>query len=120
MFSRVRRNLVLFAVVEGLDLLDVGFRVGLDHRCDRLVGERLEEAEHGQARRHPLEIPGEVPQVGLVEVVDVEHEDPGVVDVGAVVLGVQIALDPHPARALVGVAVLGLGDVGVEQAGAAR
>ena len=44
---------------------------------------------------------------------------PGRVHVGAVVLRVQVALDPDAAGALVGPAVLEVGDVGVEQARAA-
>src|ERR671924_32531 len=57
-------------------------------------------------------------QVRLIEVVDVEDEDAGGVDVGAVVLGVQVAVDPDAAGALVRVAVLGFRHVRVEQAGA--
>ena len=119
-FSSVRRNSSsLSPVCERAHLLEVGARVGADHLADRLVGERLGEAQQRQAGGHPLEVPGEVPEVGLVEVVDVEDEDPGGVHVGAVVLRVQVALDPDAARALVGPAVLEVGDVGVEQAGAA-
>jgi hypothetical protein len=102
-----------------LHLVEVRLAVGLDHLGDRFVGERLDETQQRQTRRHSLEVPGEVAQVGLVEIVDVEHQDAGVVDVGAEVLGVQVALDPDPAGALVGVGVLGVGHVGVEQAGAA-
>ncbi len=58
-------------------------------------------------------------EVSLVEVVDVEDEHPVAVHVGAEILGVQVALDPDAARALVGPAVLFLLHVGVEQAGAA-
>ncbi len=111
--------LVVLAVVEGLDLLGVGARVGLDQLADGVVGQGLDEAQQRQAGGHPLEVPGEVAEVRLVEVVDVEHDDAGVVQVGAVVLGVEVALDPDPAGALVGVAVLHLRHVGVEQAGAA-
>jgi len=119
-FSSVRRkSSSLFARGERAHLLEIGARVRADHLADRAVGERLGEAEQREARRHPLEVPREVPEVGLVEVVDVEHEDPHGVHVGAVVLRVQVALDPHPARALVGPAVLEGGDVGVEDAGAA-
>ena len=71
--------------------------VGLDHPLDRLVRQRLGEAQQRQAGRHPPQVPGEVAEVGLVEVVDVEHEDPGRVHVGAEVLGVQVALDPDAA-----------------------
>jgi hypothetical protein len=110
--------LILLAVVEGLHLVGVRLAVRLDHLADRLVRECLDEAEQRQARGHALEVPGEVAQVGLVEVVHVEDEHPGIVDVGAVVLGVQVAVDPDSARALVGIAVFGAGDVGVEEAGA--
>ena len=117
--ERQAELVVLVALVERAHLLEVGARVRPDHLPDRLVRERLGEAEQREARGHPLEVPGEVPEVGLVEVVDVEDEDPGGVHVGAVVLRVQVALDPDAARALVGPAVLEAGDVGVEQARAA-
>ena len=65
-------------------------------------------------------------EVGLVEVVDVEHEPAVGGQVGAEVLGVQVALDPDPARALdADPALVGTGEqaaageVGVEQAGGA-
>ena len=116
--GRVEREAELLVAVAGRErahLVDVGAAVGDDHLLDRLVGERVAEAEQGQARGHPLQVPRVVAEVGLVEVVDVEHEDPGGVHVGAVVLGVQVALDPDAARALVDPRVLEPGDVVVEQ-----
>jgi hypothetical protein len=59
-----------------------------------------------------------VPQVGLVEVVDVEDDPSGAVHVRAEVLGVQVTLDPHPRGPLVAPRVLHGRHVGVEQAGA--
>jgi hypothetical protein len=60
-----------------------------------------------------------VPDVGLVEVVDVEDEDAGGVHVGPVVLGVEVALDPDAGRALVDPRVVEAGHVVVEEAGRA-
>ena len=100
-------------------LIHVRPRITRDHPLDRLVRQRLGEAQQSQAGRHPPQVPGEVPEVGLVEVVDVEHEDPGRVHVGAEVLGVQIALDPDAARPRIGPRVLQPRDVGVEQRRAA-
>jgi hypothetical protein len=68
---------------------------------------------------HPLQVPGVVAEVGLVEVVDVEHEHAGRVHVRAVVLGVQVALDPHARRRLVHPRVVEPLDVRVEQRRAA-
>jgi hypothetical protein len=99
--------------------LGVGGRVGLDQPPDRLVGERLAEAEQRERPGHALEVPGVVPEVGLVEVVDVEDEHALGVHVGAVVLGVQVALDPHTGRVVVHPGVLEALDVGVEQRSAA-
>ena len=58
-------------------------------------------------------------EVGLVEVVDVEDEQTFGVHVGAEVLGVQVAVDPHPRRPVVGPPVVQVGHVGEEQAGRA-
>jgi hypothetical protein len=111
--------LVALAGGQRAHALQVAGRVARHHRADRRVGQRLAEAEERKAGRHALQVPREVPEVGLVEVVDVEDEDPGVVHVRAVVLGVEVALDPHPAGALVGPRVVELRHVGVEQARAA-
>ena len=75
----LEREPVLAVAVAGRErphLLEVRAAVGLDHALDRLVGERLGEAQQRQAGRHPPQVPREVAEVGLVEVVDVEHEDP--------------------------------------------
>jgi len=99
-------------------LLDVGADVRLDEAGYVGVGDGLHPREQGHACDHALDVPGEVPEVGLVEVVDVEHEDPVAVHVGAEVLGVQVALDPDSPGPLVRPAVFLLLHVGVEQAGA--
>ena len=118
----LEREPVLAVAVAGRErphLLEVRAAVGLDHALDRLVRQRLGEAQQGQRGGHPPHVPREVAEVGLVEVVDVEHEDPGRVHVGAEVLGVQVALDPHARGALVRPRVLEPHDVGVEQRRAA-
>ena len=101
------------------DLVEVGAGVGAQERGDVVVGERLAPAEQCHARREPLDVPGEVAEVGLVEVVDVEDQHAVAVHVGAEVLRVQVALDPDAAGALVGPGVVAVGHVGVEEAGAA-
>ena len=68
------------------------------------------------ATREALQVPGEVPEVGLVEVVDVEDEAAVGVEVGPEVLDVQVAVDPDPAAVLVGERVVRTGDVGEEDA----
>ena len=80
-----------------LDLVEVGAQVGRAQAADVVVGQRLGPAHQRDARDQALQVPGEVPEVGLVEVVDVEDEVAGAVHVGAEVLRVQVALDPHPA-----------------------
>ena len=60
-----------------------------------------------------------MPDERLVEVVDVEDQLSRAVHVGSEVLRMQVALDPDAAGPLVGPSVLPLGDVGVEDAGAA-
>ena len=72
-----------------------------DQRRTVLLGQRLLPAQQRQARREPLQVPGEVPDVGLVEVVDVEDQPAVGVHVGAEVLGVQVTVDPDAAGALV-------------------
>src|SRR5690606_39913664 len=104
---------------EPADLVDVGAHVGLDQPADVVIGDRLLPGQQRQARDEPLDVPGEVPDVRLVVVVDVEDEHAVVVHVGAEVLRVQVALDPHAGRALVGPRVGVVGAGGVEQAGTA-
>ena len=94
-------------------------RVGLDQPRDAVVRQRLAEPEQRQRRRHPLQIPRVVAEVGLVEVVDVEHQHARRVHVRAVVLGVQVALDPHARGRVVDPRVLEPVDVRVEQRRAA-
>lgn len=77
----------------------------------------LDQQRH--AGRETLQVPGEMTQVRLVEVVHIEDQHAQVVEVGAEVLRVQITLDPHPASALVSPRIRQLADIGVEQAGAA-
>ena len=110
---------VLVAGRERAHLVEVRLGVRPDHPLDRVVRQRLGEPEQRQRRRHPPQVPGEVAEERLVEVVDVEHEDPGGVHVRAEVLGVQVALDPHATGALVGPRVLELHHVRVEERRAA-
>ena len=77
-----------------LDLRGVGPHVARDEVVDRAVGQRLLPAQQGQAGDEAGQVPRPVPEVGLVEVVDVEDEPTVGVEVGAEVLGVQVALDP--------------------------
>jgi hypothetical protein len=114
-----RPGVVVVAVHELVHLVEVGAQAGLDPSGDLLVGQRLGPAHHGDAGDQPLQVPGEVPQVGLVEVVHVEDQVALAVHVRAEVLDVQVALDPDPAGALVRPRVLALRGVGVEQRGAA-
>ncbi len=55
-------------------LLDVGPHVGGDQVVDRLVGKCLLPAHQGEAGDEPTQVPGPRPEVGLVEVVDVEDQ----------------------------------------------
>lgn len=84
-----------------VDALAVGGGVGPHQVGDLLVAERLGVADQRDRGGEPLEIPGERADIGLVEVVDVEDQPTRGVHVGAEVLGVQIAVDPHPAGPLV-------------------
>ena len=83
---------------------------------DVVVRQRLLETEHTDAGGQPQQVPREVAQVRLVEVVDVEQQDARGVDVRAEVGGVEVTLDPHPSRPLVGPRVVQLHDVVVEEA----
>ena len=105
-----------------LDLRGVGPHVAGDEVVDRAVGQRLLPAQQGQAGDEAGQVPRPVPEVGLVEVVDVEDEPTVGVEVGAEVLGVQVTLDPdarpvvvHPVLVEPGVCPT-LADVRVEQA----
>jgi hypothetical protein len=117
--SRVSRLAIDLGGREQPHRLDVSPRVGLDQPRDARVAQGLAEAEQRDRRRHPLQVPRVVAEVGLVEVVDVEHEDAGGVHVGAVVGGVQVALDPDARRGVVDPLVVQALDVGVEQRRAA-
>jgi hypothetical protein len=114
-----RERAVLVRARERLDLVQVGAQVDPDELTDGVVGQRLPPRHEREARREPPQVPAQVPEVGLVEVVDVEDDPPGAVHVGAEVLGVQIALDPDARRPLVAPGVLRRRHVGVEQTGAA-
>src|SRR6185437_3427804 len=81
------------------------------------VGQRLAPAEQRHAGRETLQIPGEMTEIGLIEIIDVEDQHALGVEVGAEVLRVQIALDPYPASPLVSPRIVQFGDVGIEQAG---
>ena len=106
--------------------VQVAVDVGLDQVVDALVGQGLLPAQQAERGTEPEQVPGPVPDVRLVEVVDVEDQPAAGVEVGAEVLRVQVALDPDPAGALgvePGAVHVGerarAGDVGVEQAGRA-
>ncbi len=99
------------------DLVEVGPQVDPEHLADHVVGQRLAPGQQGEAGAEPPQVPGQVAQVGLVVVVDVEDHPTGAVHVGAEVGGVQVAVDPGPRRPLVAPGVLGVHQVGVEQAG---
>ena len=115
--ERVRVVLLLLDV--DADLLDVGAQVVAGELAHRVLRQRLLPAHQREARDEPAQVPGEVPEVGLVEVVDVERQHALGVHVGAEVLRVEVAVDPDAARALVRPAVVELAHVGVEQARAA-
>ena len=112
-----REGPVVVEAGEGSDLVEVGSEVAAQQVGDDVVAESLAPGQQRETGREPAQVPADVPDVGLVEVVDVEDDPPGAVHVGAEVLGVQVALDPHPAGPLVAPAVLQLRHVGVEQAG---
>ena len=105
---------IVLDVDEPLGLADVRAHERVDQRRYLLVRKRLLPAHQCDAGGEPLQIPGEVSDERLVEVVDVEDEHSGPVHIRAEVLRMQIALDPHPARAVVGPSVFSAGDVGVE------
>ena len=118
----LERQPVLVVAVAGRErahLVGVGASVARDHPLDRVVRQRLGEPEQRQARRHPPNVPREVAEVRLVEVVHVEHEDAHRVHVRAEVLRVQIALDPHAPGAVVRPWVVEPHHVRVEQRSAA-
>ena len=97
----------------------VGPGVAGDQLADRVLGQRLLPADEREARREPLEVPGEAADVGLVEVVDVEDQPAVGVEVRAEVLHVQVAVDPD-ALGTVGRPLVALtGHVVEEQARAA-
>ncbi len=123
-----RRHLVILGA--GRQVVDtgaVGGGVHADQLADLPVAERLRVADQRDGGGEALEVPGEGAHIRLVEVVDVEDQPSVGVHVRAEVLGVQIAVHPHPARALVqvrapvvaGRAVGPGGQVVVEQAGGA-
>ena len=116
-----RHLVVLGAGRQGVDPLAVGGGVDPDQLTDLVVAQRLGVTDQGDGGGEALEVPGEGAHIGLVEVVDVEHEPAVGVHVRAEILGVQVAVDPHPARALVqiGAGVLLAVQIGVEEAGRA-
>nr|WP_249375055.1 hypothetical protein [Streptomyces sp. I05A-00742] len=106
---------------QGVDALAVGGGVDPYQLGDGVVAERLGVAQQGHGGGEALEVPEERADVGLVEVVDVEDQAAVGVHVGAEVLGVEVAVDPHPAGAVVQVrsGVPPVGQVVVEEAGRA-
>src|SRR5918993_4294244 len=110
---------VAVALHEVAHLLHVGPYVHLDQGRDISIRDRLHPGQQGHAGDHPLDVPGEVAQVGLVEIVDVEDEHPVAGHVGAEVLRVQVALDPDSAGALIRPRVDFSFHVRIEQARAA-
>ena len=110
---------VLVGAGERLDLVEIGAQVDLEQLTDDVVGERLAPGEQREAGGEPPQVPADVAEVGLVEVVDVEDDPAGTVHVRAEVLRVQIPLDPHPRGPLVRPGVVERRHVGVEQAGTA-
>ena len=109
---------VVVGLAEPLHLVEVGPHEGRVEIANNLVGQGFLPAHQRDAGREALQVPGEVPDERLVEVVDVEDQVSRAVHVGAEVLRMQIALDPDPAGPLVGPSVLALGNVGVEDTGA--
>ena len=114
-----REVVVLVDLGEVGDLGEVATQVAPDERAHVVLRQCLAPPQQRQARAEPLEVPGVVPDVGLVEVVDVEDQSTVGVHVGAEVLRVQVAVDPDLAAALVDPGVLFRRDVGVEEAGRA-
>jgi hypothetical protein len=104
-----------------VDPLAVGRGIDPHQVGDLLVAERLRVPDQGHGGGEALQVPGEGADVRLVEVVHVEDQAALGVHVRAEVLGVEVAVDPHPARAVVevGPAVLLALQVGVEQGGRA-
>ena len=100
-------------------LVDVRVEVGPRQPADVVLGQGLLPAHQREAGDEAPEVPGEVAEVRLVEVVDVEDQDALGVHVGAEVLRVQVAVDPDAARPVVGPVVAPLAHVGVEEARAA-
>ena len=81
---------------------ELGHQVG-----DDVVRQRLGVPDERDAGREPPQVPDVRADVGLVEVVDVEHQYARGVHVGAEVLGVQVAVDPDTPRLLVQEGVVG-------------
>jgi hypothetical protein len=114
-----RERPVVVGAGEGRDLVQVGAEVAAEHVADDVVAEGLAPGEQREAGGEAPQVPADVPEVGLVEVVDVEDDPALAVHVRAEVLRVQVTLDPHARRPLVTPGVLQGGHVGVEQAGGA-
>ena len=102
-------------------LVDVRVEVGPRQPADVVLGQRLLPAHQREAGDETPEVPGEVAEVRLVEVVDVEDQHALGVHVGAEVLGVQVAVDPDATRPVVRPRVIApLAHVRVEEAGLPR
>jgi hypothetical protein len=114
-----RERLVLLDLHVVPDLVDVGVEVGPRQRPDVRLGQGLLPPHQGQAGEEATQVPLEVTEVGLVEVVDVEDEDTLGVHVGAEVLRMQVAVDPHPAGPVVCLTASESRHVGIEEARAA-
>ena len=114
-----REVVVVLAPHVVVDLGEVGADVAPDQGGDVLLGQRLLPAQQRQAGREPLEVPGEVADVGLVEVVDVEDQAAVGVQVGAEVLDVQVAVHPDGTALLVDPRVIDARHVRVVEAGGA-
>lgn len=100
--QRERGHLVVLrACRERVDPLAVGRRVDPDELTDLVVAQRLRVPDQGDGGGEPLEVPGERADVRLVEVVHIEDQPAVGIHVGAEVLRVQIAVDPHPAGPVV-------------------
>src|ERR687890_777524 len=93
--------MVAVAVDEVTYLLHVGPDVRLYQPRDVGVGDSLHPSQQGHARDHSLDVPGEVTEVGLIEVVHIKDEHPVAGHVGAKVLRMQVALNPDTAGALI-------------------
>lgn len=114
-----RERAVLVGAGEGRHLVQIGVEVDPDQLTDHVVGERLAPGQQREAGGEAAQVPADVPEIGLVEVVDVEDDAAGAVHVGAEVLRVQVTLDPHPGRPFVAPLVFHGRHVGIEQARAA-